>query len=69
MIGVHSRFTIIDGFIGRIVSNQTWMISDIRTAYLINPCANVDMKPMLSDYALGKLKLMVYCMILIQCVI
>ena len=66
MTRVHSRFTIIDGFIGRIVSNQTWMISNIRTAYLISPCVNVDMKSMLSDYVLGKLKLMVYCVKLIQ---
>ena len=60
MIRVHGRFTIIDGFIGRIVFNQTYMISDIRTAYLISPCANVDMKPMLSDYILRKLKMMMY---------
>ena len=60
MIRVHGRFTIIDGFIGRIVFNQTQMISDIRMAYLISSCADVDMKLVLSDYVLGKLKLMVH---------
>ena len=60
MIRIHARFTIIDGFIGPIVFNQTQMISDIGTAYLISSCANVDMKLALSDYVLGKLKLMIH---------